>query len=302
MASERDRVWSARLIQFFIITAIGFGFFFVVIHFYTKQNKARLDKPAAELQDARAVIQASNRILPMDPVLKIAQDALSNMQKTVFDYTATLEKQERISEKLGEPQFIKLKVMSRSPRPGSDQPHPLHAYFRFVEPSSAAGREVIWVEGQNKDLLVAHEAGFMNVMRVNLEPTSMLAMRGNKYPANQVGFENLLRKLIEKGLSDRDEVDCIVEIETDHRWEERPAQRIVVTHPQKKPSVDFHQAEIIIDQEWQLPVSYTAYLWPDDGSHGDPPVEERYVYRNLKINVGLTAEDFNPDNPNYDFP
>lgn len=30
-------------------------------------------------------------------------------------------------------------------------------------------------------------------------------------------------------------------------------------------------------------------------------IYERYTYKDLKLDVGLTARDFDPDNPKYDF-
>jgi outer membrane lipoprotein-sorting protein len=73
-----------------------------------------------------------------------------------------------------------------------------------------------------------------------------------------------------------------------------------VTHPDKKPEFDFHVAQIFFDIERMIPLRYAAYMWPEDG--GDPPVEEEYTYLDVKLNVGLTDEDFNPDNKSYKFP
>jgi len=48
-------------------------------------------------------------------------------------------------------------------------------------------------------------------------------------------------------------------------------------------------------------VGYEGYLWPE--KPGDkPPLLERYFYIDMQINVGLTDEDFSPDNKAYDFP
>jgi outer membrane lipoprotein-sorting protein len=37
-------------------------------------------------------------------------------------------------------------------------------------------------------------------------------------------------------------------------------------------------------------------MWPDANGK-NPPLEESYTYRNLQINTGLTANDFDPKNP-----
>ncbi len=314
MVGKRDRVWTSRLAKFSLFAFLGLGIFLAIAVITIKKLTAAREIPdkAIVAQTAQDQILAAKEPLssnssqsvaahPLDPVLQMARSALENMNATVQDYTAKLEKQERINGELGEAQFMELKVISRSPRPGSTEPFPLHAYFRYVEPSAAAGREVIYVEGKNDNRLVAHESGLMNVMRVNLAPNSFLAMKGNKYPANQVGLENLLKKLIEKGELLRVVENCHVTISKALQWEDRIVDKVEIVLSRKQDSIEFHKAEILFDPALKLPVSYSAYLWPEN-PQDELELEERYVYHDLKINVGLTEEDFNPDNPKYNFP
>ncbi len=58
---------------------------------------------------------------------------------------------------------------------------------------------MIWVEGKNGGKLIAHEAGLLGLMSVQLDPHGTLALTGNKYPITGIGIGNLLSKLIEKG-------------------------------------------------------------------------------------------------------
>ena len=303
MVEQRYRIRLIRLTLFGLIAIIGVGLMGIV-SWRQSLARQRAVASAAELSATEAIarvdrLQGSEDTRPLDAVLQMATAALEHMQQEVSDYTAILEKQERVDGELGEIQRIELKVMTpRDERlPARDK---LHAYFRFLEPSRIKGREVIWVEGGNSNKLVAHEAGLMNVMRVKLDPEGPLAMLGNKYPASTVGLETLLRKLIETGLRDRDVPTVQVTIE-DITFEAVKAKRIVVVHPEPLPDVDFHRAEIVMDPQRQVPLSFTSHLWPSTPG-AEPPLEERYVYHDLRLNVGLTAEDFNPDNPTYDFP
>ena len=50
-----------------------------------------------------------------------------------------------------------------------------------------------------------------------------------------------------------------------------------------------------------LPIRYAAYSWPVAGDD-EPVLEEEYTYMNLKLNVGLSERDFDPDNDDYQFP
>ena len=73
-----------------------------------------------------------------------------------------------------------------------------------------------------------------------------------------------------------------------------------VTQPTPAPELEFYQAQVFIDDAVNLPIRYIAYDWPRRPEVA-PEVIEEYNYLNLKINVGLTDEDFDPYNPNYNF-
>ena len=59
-------------------------------------------------------------------------------------------------------------------------------------------------------------------------------------------------------------------------------------------------ARIVIDTECDVPVHYEAYEWPAKGQK--PFLSETYSYYDLKLDIGLTDRDFDPDNPEYAFP
>ena len=49
------------------------------------------------------------------------------------------------------------------------------------------------------------------------------------------------------------------------------------------------------DDELQIPIRYESYDWPQKEG-GQPVLLEEYTYTDLKVNVGLTDKDFDPDN------
>lgn len=55
-----------------------------------------------------------------------------------------------------------------------------------------------------------------------------------------------------------------------------------------------HRIEVFLDQEWRLPVKMLIYDWSGN-------LYEKYVYSDLKLNVGLTDKDFDPENAEYNF-
>jgi hypothetical protein len=60
-------------------------------------------------------------------------------------------------------------------------------------------------------------------------------------------------------------------------------------------------AEVFIDRELDLPIRYASYDWPAKAGEKPVPLEE-YTYSKIKLNVGLTDQDFDPANPKYTFP
>lgn len=237
----------------------------------------------------------------LDPVLDLANEALDKMRLEIRDYTATLLKRERIGGSLSGEAEMELKVINPQSEKDGKPAIPMHVYLKFNTPASSKGREVIWIEGANKNQLIAHEGGFKNFMRMNLDPDGTIAMMGNRYPITGIGMIRLVEKLIEKGTRDRELGPCQVKIIENEKIGDRPCRLIQVTHPKPEKGMDFHIAQIFFDAERMIPLRYAAFGWPK--KEGDePPLEEEYTYLNVKLNVGLTAEDFNPDNPNYKYP
>ena len=236
---------------------------------------------------------------PLDPVLAVAREGLHRIQTEVRDYTALMVKQERVNGTLLDEEMMRVKV--RHAQPDATTAVPKSFYLHFESPQSLTGREVIWVDGRNKNKLVAHEGGVKNLFRVNLAPDSFLAMVGNRYPITELGIETLIQRMIEKGDRDRMHDECQVSIDRNIKIDGHSCTLITITHPEKRDHFEFFQAKIYVDDEINLPVGYEGFLWPERPG-GEPVLIERYFYRELVINPGLGDIDFDPKNPDYEFP
>jgi hypothetical protein len=185
---------------------------------------------------------------------------------------------------------------------GDQVVQPLSVYLSFLKPSTVKGREVIYVEGRNDGNLIAHEGGFKGrfLPTVTIPPDGMLAMRGQRYPLTEIGIENLIVKLIERGERARQLPDVQCEFRKNARVNDRNCTVLHVTQPTRTPGGDFYQAQVFIDDAINIPIRYIAYDWPTQ--EGAPlQVIEEYNYLNLQLNVGLTEADFDPNNPAYNF-
>jgi hypothetical protein len=237
---------------------------------------------------------------PLDPALDLARQSLGLMQSQITDYTAVLVKRERIGDELGDNEFMFVKIRNRKMQ-NNEVVVPFSVYLAFLKPATVKGREVLFIENQNEGKLFAHEGGMKRMLGTHLlEPTGYLAMAGQKYPLTDIGLENLVVKLIEKGERDRTYGHCQVELLPGAKVGGRTCSILQVTHPEEKPHYEFHIAQVFMDDEWKIPVRYAAFGWPSKPG-ADPEVIEEYTYQNIKINVGLTDKDFDLANSDYNF-
>ena len=123
---------------------------------------------------------------PLDKAIEMAKVALRDMQAEVQDYTCILVKREQVNGVIGEKTCMNLKI--RCPRDSAAGPVPFSIYLKFLTPRACSGREVIWVDGQNENKLIAHEGrGIAAMKRFYLDPTGWLAMKDNRYPVYDAG-------------------------------------------------------------------------------------------------------------------
>jgi len=271
---------------------------------------------------------------PLDPLLKVAEDSLREIEAKVQDYTSTMISHVLVGDKLQPEKQLFCKI--RHARLGAnDSKVPFAVYTKFLHPASNAGQEAIWVDGQHDGKLIAHLTGILNVKRFYLDPDGDRAMEGNRYPIRDIGIRNLVVKMLEFGQRDRQHGECDVRLTRGVKIGDRTCSLITVTHPVKRAHFDFHIAKIYIDDEWNIPLGYEGYLWPEDSqtlndkpkkrvtkreakaneraakdgalkadedAANTPPLLEKYFYTDVKINVGLTDADFDPGNKEYNYP
>ena len=240
----------------------------------------------------------------LDPALQLAGQGLNHIRAKVNDYTATIVKRERINGKLMDYEYMFAKIRNRKVR-NNQVVSPFSVYLRFEKPKAAAGREVLYIEGQNNDKLLAHEGKnsfYSRFGSVWLKPDGAMAMKGQLYPLTDIGLENLVSKLIERGNQDKRIGPCEVDFRT-ATVDKRHCEVIEVRHPKPDPKFEFCIARIFFDRQLLVPIRYAAYTWPRKGGTrvGGAEVMEEYTYTNLKLNVGLTDEDFSKDNAAYNF-
>lgn len=241
------------------------------------------DEPSAV--DKAPIADGSDEL---ERALGLARKSLKTLKK-IRDYECVFERQERVGGTLLEETRMEMKVRQT----------PFSVYMRFLAPPSTAGREVIYVEGGNDGNLVAHGTGLQQAVgTVKLDPNGMIAMRGGRYPITDAGMTKLVEKLLALGAKKELFRDCRVSIKP-LQFAERASTRVEVRNPASQGDFRLAIARIVLDNEWNVPVHFEAWEWPEEG--GEPILIERYSYLDLRLDPGLTDLDFSPENPAYTF-
>ncbi len=222
-------------------------------------------------------------------LLAIVEDASRRIDR-VEGYTATFKKTERMNGTLGPEQTLAMKVRQR----------PFAIYFKFLAPK--AGKEVVYAEGHHDNKVIAHNGDWTRrlVPRLAIDPHGPTALAENRHPITDAGLANLARKLVAFRKLDIEDADAVTVLERIESPEGKPWLRSVHLHSHQNPARPFARVEVLYDPETLYPLQISSYDWPVPGQVGDL-LAERYIYQNLAVDPSLTALDFDPANPKYEF-
>jgi Protein of unknown function (DUF1571) len=237
---------------------------------------------------------------PLAPVLEYAQQRLQEMDNEIKDYECILVRRERLAGRLSSYVHAQVKLRHQQTRGGVVQT-PFSVYMRFLSPAEVEGREVLYVQGQNKGNLIVRRGGRrFKFVTVAVDPKSEIVLRESRYPIEELGIRNLTERLIEVGKEDLQHDEIEVAYFEDTKVNGRLCTAIQITHPVRRDYFRYHVARVFIDDELQIPIRYASYDWPRKEG-GAPPLLEEYTYLDLELNVGLGNWDFDHRNDDYKF-
>lgn len=225
---------------------------------------------------------------PLVPAIRLAKASLERLQD-VQDYEARFVKRERINGQLIT-QKTRLRLRER----------PFSVYMHFEEPF--AGREVLFVAGQNNNQLLVHEGSGVRslVGTVSLAPDSPTVMAENRHAITSLGMRKLLKLVIEQWELESKYGEIDVKYFPQARVDDVECDAIQVSHPRPRRQFKYHVTRLFLSRETRLPIRVENYGFPPAPGQQAPLVEE-YTYLDLKVNVGLTNADFDRSNPKYRF-
>ncbi len=209
--------------------------------------------------------------------------AMARHAERINDYTAIFHKQEVVKGKMLPQENIFLKFQK-----------PFSVYMRWLE-GPFEGQEVLYVRDKYKGKLIGHKGGFFGFVTLSLDPKGRRAMKGNRYPITEAG----LAKVITRVLKDLEKGEAEGVLQLSHKQSVeifRRRSRMITIRLPDDPKRGFSAPKINlwIDSENGLPIKAEFFDW-------DLKKVGSYGYKNLMLNVGLTANDFDRDNKSYRF-
>ncbi len=173
---------------------------------------------------------------------------------------------------------------------------PISLYMRWIG-DVKKGQELIYKKGWNNNEVMTHKGGILKSFVINLEPNSDTIMKGTRHPPNKdilISFGNTLEKNLDYALK-HPEDKVRYEVIGETTIFKRRVIKIKSKTPYTKGGPYYAPVSVFgIDKKTYLPLYIASF-----GKDGK--LWEEYRFKNLRVNVGLTNLDFDPENPDYDY-
>lgn len=257
-----------------------------VLPLSAKDKPARSEKVARKIDDRAAA--SSNLPHAISPALDAVRSSRESLQG-ISGYSATLIRQEQI-RKESKRQVVQMKFRRE----------PFSVYLHFIDPHP--GREVIYVDGQNKNKLLVHEpSGIVSLAgTISLSPTGDQAMKESRYPITMIGMEKLMDALVEQFEGELTLRESRLTQYPEAKVGSIECKMYEVVRDKERPHVKFQKTRLYIDKQSNLPIRIEQYAFPaKPGEEG--VLAEEYVYTEINTDVKLTDRDFDVANESYGF-
>jgi hypothetical protein len=234
--------------------------------------KGLIEDPA---EKARKVIH-----LAQTDQIALLEFCQANYVRSYRDYTCTLLKKERINGQLGAEQRLHVKFR------GS----PFSVAMAW-DANSPIGDRVLYVEGKyNGNMVVRPKGKLLQLLTkgsVLRQPDGAEAMRTTLRPVNLFGFQRGMNELIKVYRQAQQAGDLKM---TFGKYATVAGRRTFVLERYLPPKNDYPAAKtlVYIDEEYLVPICIEGFDW-------EQRLTSRYLFKDIRFNVGLTDDDFLPE-------
>ena len=239
--------------------------------------------PASVSPDADAGEEAEAPADPID-VYMAELDQAEEYLGSIDGYTATFMRQIRKNGKLRDLEEIAVKIRHE----------PFSVYMKW----QSDGQEVLYVEGENDDKLLARPGKGFFRRTLKLAPTSKVAMMDSRYPVTELGVLGLVKnaQIAMAACPALEDVRCEVE---SAELDGTPIRRYTVVFDSPELEPTYSKCEVCFSEENPMPICITSNGWTEEGTPGG--LIEHYYYKDLAVDPGFTDADFNSENETYAF-
>ena len=179
---------------------------------------------------------------------------------------------------------------------------PFSVYMKYITPDDIEGREIVFVEGQYNGRMIVTKGGFRpalaHITRA-IKTDSQLARSESNHSLKELGIASMMKQLLDVAYSTEQFPDCKIEFIVNASIDNRACTVIQITHEPKSNAFPFYKGQVFIDNQYQVPVRFVCYNWPD--SSGIATIREEFTYTNIIPNISVSDADFDYRNPRYGF-
>jgi hypothetical protein len=241
-----------------------------------------VSSPASHLIQSALARETSSDEDYTDRLMKFAKTdhiallnyAREHYSKRVQDYSATLVKQERINNTLRPVETLDILFTER----------PFSVLMDWKDNPGKVDK-ILFVEGRYDNKMVVHPTGLFSWLKsVRRDPLGKEAQQSSLRTCDQFGFYRSMESLLKIYTLAQEQGDLRISYVGKTLVDNRPCIAMERILPVKK---EYPYARLVMefDVEYLVPTAITSYDWQGR-------LVGRYVYKNLRFNIGLTQEMF----------
>ena len=117
-------------------------------------------------------------------------------------------------------------------------------------------------------------------------------MHSFRHTIYEAGVGNLIEQTIKHWTMERQLGKTEVKM-AEYTCNDRRAIRIETRRAEHLPQFYCHRSVLYVDSETKLPLRTENYDWPRAGGPAEGELLEMFSYFDVRLNVGLTEQDFN---------
>lgn len=257
----------------------------IVAHFAGRTEAVRTPSEYAVAVDGKIVGQTSEGVvnelerLARTDHLALLENCARHYDQNYRDYTCTLVKQERLGGTIAAEQTIEVTFLDK----------PFSVGMKWVV-NAPRGDRVLYIEGKYGNQMLVRPTGAIAralVPTALRKPDGEDALKSTLRPVNMFGFRRGLDSLIEIYRLARDRHECREEFGGYAEVAGRNAL-VLVRYLPNRPEYPAALTKVYIDTETLLPIMIEGFGWNNDDFLC------RYLYKDVKLNLGLSPESFAP--------